>query len=148
MKNLRVGQFFSVAFKDGLQAGIRVSAAPETIIGGDWIVEAVEQSASLSQVRIRSGDILVKVNNKTCIKYRYQRVQDMLSAKATCQHNVTVPDLRLVATLQQVRCLRGSHQLVYQQSMAPSMTSILKTCPSIQTPTLSPVYTQNVPFII
>lgn len=32
MKNLRVGQFFSVPFKEGLQAGIQVSAAPETVI--------------------------------------------------------------------------------------------------------------------
>ena len=54
-----------------------MSAAPETIIGGGWIVEA-EQSASFSQ--IRDGDILVKVNDKACIKYRYQRIQDMLSA--------------------------------------------------------------------
>ncbi|CAH3159097.1 unnamed protein product, partial [Porites lobata] len=80
VKNLRAGQFFSVAFKDGLQAGIRVSAAPETIIGGGWIVEAVEQLASFSQ--IRDGDILVKVNDKACIKYRYQRIQDMLSARS------------------------------------------------------------------
>lgn len=79
MKNVRVGQFFSVPFKEGLQAGIQVSAAPETVIGGGWIVEGVEQSASLSHVR--SGDVLVKVNNKTC-KYRYQHIQDMLSARS------------------------------------------------------------------
>ena len=54
VKNLRAGQFFSVAFKDGLQAGIRVSAALETIIGGGWIVEAVEQSASFFQTSYNS----------------------------------------------------------------------------------------------
>ena len=42
-----------------------MSAAPATIIGGGWIVEAVEQLASFSQ--IRDGDIVDKVNDKACI---------------------------------------------------------------------------------
>ena len=42
-----------------------MSAAPETITGGGWIVEAVEQSVSFSQ--IRDGDILVKVNGKAVL---------------------------------------------------------------------------------
>ena len=105
----------NIAFKDGLQAGIRVSAAPETIIGGGWIIEAVEQSASFSQ--IRDGDILVKVNDKACIRYRYHRKQDMLSARSLA--NITLEgssvQLKLVPTLQSIIRLRGCHQLTHQQ---------------------------------
>ena len=92
---------------------IRLSAAPETIIGGGWIVEAVEQSASFSQ--IRDGDILVKVNDKACIKYRYQRIQDMLSARSLA--NITLEffhPAEIGANTSVIR-LRGCHQLTHQQ---------------------------------
>ena len=143
MKNLRAGQFFSVAFKDGLQAGIRVSAAPETIIGGGWIVEAVEQLASFSQ--IRDGDILVKVNDKACIKYRYQRIQDMLSARSLA--NITLEFFRpaeIGANTSVNHTPSWMPPANPSTTMAPSMTPILKPSPLTQTPTLSPAYTQTV----
>ena len=143
VKNLRAGQFFSVAFKDGLQAGIRVSAAPETIIGGGWIVEAVEQLASFSQ--IRDGDILVKVNDKACIKYRYQRIQDMLSARSLA--NITLEFFRpaeIGANTSVNHTPSWMPPANPSTTMAPSMTPILKPSPLTQTPTLSPAYTQTV----
>lgn len=111
-----------------------------------WIVEAVEQLASLSQVR--SGNILITVNNKTCIKYHYQRIQDILSARSLA--NIMLGFFRTAE-------IGGSSSVSQAPSwtspanqpatIAPSMTSILKPCPSSQTPTLSPVYTQTVHFM-
>ena len=115
-----------------------MSAAPETIIGGGWIVEAFEPSASFSQ--IRDGEILVKVNDKASIKYRYQRIQDMLSVRSLA--NITLEFSRPAEI--------GANTSVNHTpanpstTMAPSMTPILKPSPLTQTPTLSPAYMQTV----
>ena len=120
-----------------------MSAAPETIIGGGWIVEAVEQSASFSQ--IRDGDILVQVNDKACIKYRYQCTQDLFSARSLA--NITLEFFRpaeIGANTSVNHTPSWMPPANPSTTMAPSMTPILKPSPLTQTPTLSPAYTQTV----
>ena len=120
-----------------------MSAAPETIIGGGWIVEAFEPSASFSQ--IRDGEILVKVNDKASIKYRYQRIQDMLSARSLA--NITLEFSRpaeIGANTSVNHTPSWMPPASPSTTMAPSMTPILKPSPLTQTPTLSPAYTQTV----
>ena len=83
------------------------------------------------------------MNDKACIKYRYQRIQDMLSARSLA--NTTLEFFRPAES-------SVNHTPSWMPPANPSTTMatsspILKPSPLTQTPTLSPAYTQTVQIV-
>ena len=87
------------------------------------------------------------MNDKACIKYRSQRIQDMLSARSLA--NTT---LEFFCPAEIGANTSVNHTPSWMPPANPSTTMapsspILKPSPLTQTPTLSPAYTQTVQIV-